>query len=587
MVRAMHHRGPDAHGTRTFQTDAGRQATLGAVRLRIIDVAPTADQPMSDATGSVWTVFNGELYNFKELRAELSAMGYAFRTSSDTECLVHLYDYLDGDVARIASRLRGMFAFAIWDNTRGRLVAARDRLGIKPFHWTPTPHGFAFCSEQRGLAAAGLIDGAPNLDAIAGYLAKGVVANGQNILRDAQHLNPGEALIWDGGKPITERWWRPVLTTRADLLPRERAQAHVTASVTDAVARHLVADRAVGVFLSSGTDSAAIATLAAQSGAQRSLTVRFPDEPALDEGDAAAATAAHLGFDHIEVPVTGRDAAELMPAFLQSLDSPTADGFNNWLVCRAAREAGLVVVLSGVGGDELFAGYRTFRQVPWLRAISPVISRLPSTARRVSAHALRRRPQTRQLARAFSAAPGSAGAYHAIRRIFDDAEIEGVGLAKPRLLGLASDPGGIDAVTLLELESYLRDQLLPDADTTSMSHSLELRVPLLDDKVVDAALALPMSMRTHGKQLLATAAGLGERPPKRTFTLPLEHWLAGPLRDTLRDALLDDTLPFADVLPTTFRQRLWTEYELGRAHWNKAWSVAVLRMWPGANGLAA
>ena len=587
MVRAMHHRGPDANGTKVFASDVGRRATLGAVRLRIIDVAPTADQPMSDATGVVTTVFNGELYNFKELRAELSAMGYAFRTSSDTECLVHLYDYLDGDVARIAGRLRGMFAFAIWDNARGRLVAARDRLGIKPFHWTLTPRGFAFCSEQRGLVAAGLIDGSPNLDAIAGYLAKGVVANGQNILHDAQHLSPGEALSWDGGKPIIERWWRPVFTTRADLLARDRAQDHITSNVTDAVARHLVADRAVGVFLSSGTDSTAIATLAAQSGAQRSLTVCFPDEPALNEGDVASATAARLGFDHVDVPVTGSDAAELLPSFLQSLDSPTADAFNNWLVCRAARDAGLVVVLSGVGGDELFAGYRTFRQVPWLRAISPVIGRLPSAARRVSAHALRRLPQTRPLARAFSAAPGSAGAYHAIRRIFDDAEIEGMGLAKPRLLGLANDPGGIDAVTLLELESYLRDQLLPDADTTSMSHSLELRVPLLDDNVVDAALALPVSMRVHGKQLLATAAGIGDRPPKRTFTLPLEHWLKGPLRDTLRDALLDDALPFADVLPATFRERLWRDYEHGRCHWNKAWTVAVLRMWPGANGLAA
>lgn len=589
MLGAIDHRGPDARHTRTLDAVTGARATLGAVRLRIIDVAPTADQPMSDGTGRVWTAFNGELYNFKELRAEMTAAGYAFRSGSDTECLVHLWHYVDGDAERMAARLRGMFAFAIWDTATGRAALVRDRLGIKPLFWVPTHDGLAFCSEQRALARGRFVDGAANESVLAGYLAKGVVPSGGTILRDVRALAPGECLTWQAGATKVTKWWRPVFTLRADLLDRERATEEVAGAVGDAVARHLVADRTVGVFLSSGTDSTAVATMAAKTGAHRSLTVRFPDEPEMDEGDAAAATAKQLGFDHSEVPTTGNDAAELFPDFLRALDSPTADGFNSWLVCRAAHQTGLVVALSGLGGDELFAGYRTFNLVPRLRLALPLIKMLPVPARHAAARLLRANERTRPFARALGAKTGmgSAAAYHAMRGLFDGDEIARLGLAAPELLGLGgSSTRPVDAVTLLELGSYLRDQLLPDADTTSMAHSLEVRVPLLDDRVVETALALPPSVRIHGKELLAAAAKLGEQPSKRTFTLPINRWLQGPLRPTIRAAVLDDTLPFADQLPSTFRTELWQSFEAGREHWSKVWAVGVLRLWPDANGFS-
>jgi asparagine synthase (glutamine-hydrolysing) len=585
MLGAIDHRGPDARGTRSLASTTGARATLGAVRLRVIDLAPTADQPMSDADGRVWTCFNGEIYNFKELRAELTAAGFTFRSQSDTECLLHLWRYVAGDAARMASRLRGMFAFAVWDTHTGSAALVRDRLGIKPLYWTRTRDGIAFSSEQRALARAGYVDGSPNEDTIAGYLTKGVIPSGATIVRGVEQLAPGGALVWDGGAPRLQRWWRPVFSHRADLLDERRATGEVAASLGDAVERHLVADRKVGVFLSSGTDSTAVATLAARRGAQQSLTVTFPDEPEFDEGEMAAATARQLGFNHAAIPTTASDATELFPQFLTSLDSPTADAFNSWLVCRAAHQAGLVVALSGLGGDELFAGYRTFDLVPRLRRLTPVLSRLPATARGSLTRLLRTNERTRPFARAVGAAPGIAGAYHAMRSLFDADELASIGMTPPHLLnGTTAEP--IDAVTLLELGSYLRDQLLPDTDTTSMAHSLEVRVPLLDDQVVETALALPPERRVDGKSLLAAAAGLTAPQKKRTFTLPLERWMQRELRPTLQTAVLDDSLPFGDMLPSAFRVQLWREFEDGRAHWSKAWAVGVLRLWPSANGFS-
>jgi asparagine synthase (glutamine-hydrolysing) len=584
MLTAIDHRGPDARGTQALTGPNGVRAVLGAVRLRIIDLAPTADQPMSDAEGRVWTSFNGEIYNFKELRAELTAAGFAFRSQSDTECLVHLWRYVDGDVARLASRLRGMFAFAIFDTATGAAALVRDRLGIKPLYFTRTANGLAFASEQRALARAGVVAPSLNAAAVPGYLTKGVVPFGPSVVAGVEALPPGTALVWKGGEPESVRWWRPVFAQRADLLASDRATCEVAASVEDAVARHLVADRKVGVFLSSGTDSTVVATLAGRHGAQQSLTVRFPDEPDYDEGGPAAATAQHLGFDHAEVPTTARDAAELFPRFLTSLDSPTADAFNTWLVCRAARETGLVVALSGVGGDELFAGYRTFNLVPRLRRITPLFRFMPAAARRRLTQLLQANERTRPFARAVGARPGIAGAYHAMRSLFDPYELEAIGLAVPQLLDVTTTEP-VDAVTLLELGSYLRYQLLPDTDTTSMAHSLEVRVPLLDDRVVETALALPPSRRVEGKSLLAAAAGLPAAPEKRTFTLPIERWMRTALRPTMQTAILDDSLPFGDVLPAAFRAQLWQEFEASRVHWSKVWAVGVLRLWPDANGL--
>jgi asparagine synthase (glutamine-hydrolysing) len=292
-------------------------------------------------------------------------------------------------------------------------------------------------------------------------------------------------------------------------------------------------------------------------------------------------------MDHSEVPVSASDARAAVPGLLQSMDSPTFDGFNSWLVCRAAKEAGLVVALSGLGGDELFAGYSTFKSVPRLRSLLKAVNVMPAPMRRSAASVMRRSARTRPLARALQGGEGMAQAYHLMRRIFGDDDLAAIGLQPPALSCIPGSLGDLDTVTLLELGSYLSDQLLRDADTTSMAHSIELRVPLLDDRIVETALALPESIRRNGKELLVKAAGLTSIAPKRPFALPMEGWISTSLNDIVRDALLDDSLPFSDTLPTAFRANLWQQGERKEVHWSKLWAVAVLRLWPDANAFRA
>jgi asparagine synthase (glutamine-hydrolysing) len=400
-----------------------------------------------------------------------------------------------------------------------------------------------------------------------------------------EHLAGGHALSWDDGALTESTWWEPRITSRTTLVDRDAAQRELDDVAPDAIRRHLVADRTVGVFLSSGTDSQSVASLAARSGAIKSLTVTFPEQPDLDEAEPARQAAERFGLDHTEISVTATDAFAALPRALASFDSPTADGFNSWLISRAAKDAGLVVVLSGLGGDELFAGYNTFTTAPRLRTALRAINLLPPRARSVLGSVISRNALTRPWARALDGGRGISDAYHLTRRLFTRSDLAEIGLREPPLQTVSDFVDPLDAITLLEVQSYLRDQLLPDSDTTSMSHSVELRVPLLDDEIIDLAFALPPAVRRDGKQLLATAAGLGPQPPKRPFALPMQQWTATSLREVVRDALLDESLPFAEVLPASFRQRLWSDTEANRVHWYKPWSVAVLRLWPQANGL--
>src|SRR4051812_18389701 len=382
-LKHLAHRGPEAAAHVAFRT-ADRGCVLGHTRLRIIDVREQADQPIQNEDGSVQVVFNGELYNFRELRAELSSSGHRFGTDTDTEVLVHLYEAVDGNVDRMLERLRGMFAFALWDASGGRLVVARDRLGIKPMYHAAIPSGgVAFASEAMALVRSGLVDAGPDTTSMIGYLLWGSVQGPRTILGGVQELPPGSYLEWDERGSRVTRWWQPVFREGTDAAPAERLRS----ALDDAVARHLVADREVGLFLSGGVDSTAIANVAARAGALRSLTVTFPGV-GNDEGAEAARTAASLGLRHDAVPVTGDELAANLTAIAGAMDQPTADGVNSWVVSRAAHDAGLVVALSGVGGDELFGGYPSFQQVPRVATAAFALRAVPFPLRRALADAL-------------------------------------------------------------------------------------------------------------------------------------------------------------------------------------------------------
>lgn len=580
----LRHRGPDACGSEILHS-GGMTCWLSHTRLRIIDLSADADQPLANEDGTVWVVYNGELYNHAELRADLVHAGHAFRSRSDTEVLVHLYEEHRDEPGVMLHRLRGMFAFALFDTVHGRLLLARDRLGIKPLYWTDLNGGLAFASEVRALArATGRRD--PDRRSVAGYLAWGVVPGPRTIVAGIRALPPGSHLTWQRGRHQIRRWWRP--DPHADWSLAADAPGVTRAVLRDSVARHLIADRPVGVFLSSGLDSTAVAKLAAAGGKVRTLTVTFPEVDG-DEGHAAASIARRIGADHREVPVTGRVIAERTADIIGSMDQPSVDGVNTWVVCRAARQAGLVVALSGLGGDELFGGYPSFRQVPRLRTVAGWLGVVPRPLRWAAARNVSSHSPGGPVARLLAAEPGDSGAYRALRGLFSPAEAA-VGVGAGRLDLDGTGPGrrpadARDRVMLLELGHYLPNQLLRDTDQMSMAHSLEVRVPLLDDAVVRAALALPPRIRTAGaKHLLAAAAQVTEHTTKRPFALPFDHWIEGPLRDPVREGVLSESLPFSDMIPAGFRRSVWDGFEAGRVHWSRPWALAVLRLWPATNG---
>jgi asparagine synthase (glutamine-hydrolysing) len=537
--------------------------------------------PNEDRT--VWVAYNGEIYNFRELRAELEKAGHQLRSHTDTDVLVHLYEETDGDLAEMLALLRGMFAFALFDARHGRLVLARDRMGIKPMYWAETGGGVAFASEVRALARAGFAGGEPDPTAVASYLAWGVVPGPGTILAGVHELPPGSFLEWHRGSVRVQRWWSPEV--KPEGLLAQDAVRLVRGALSDSISRHLIADRPLGAFLSGGIDSGAVVTLAARAGSVRALTVTFPD--ARDEGNAASELAIRVGAQHDRVPVTGAEVAAAIPEILAAMDQPTSDGVNTWIVCRATKQAGLVVALSGLGGDELFGGYPSSRLVPRLARITNLLKPIPFELKARAARLAENRTPGSRLARALASTGGYAGAYQAVRSLLPETRISPNGMAHQLKIALGTSAHSQDRVMLLEMAHYLPNQLLRDTDQMSMSHSLEIRVPLLDDSLVRVALALPAAVRTRPhKAVLAEAANIERPNVKRPFALPFEQWMRGPLRETVREGLLSSALPFNDLVPIDFRRRLWGAFEAGRTHWSRPWAVAVLRLWPAANGFS-
>ncbi|MGH3850643.1 MAG: asparagine synthase (glutamine-hydrolyzing), partial [Pseudonocardiaceae bacterium] len=350
-TRRLAHRGPDAQKFRLFN-----HCSLIHTRLRVIDLSPLGDQPMSNDAETIWVVFNGELYNYVDLRCELQAAGHHLRTKTDTEVLVHLYE-LYGD--EFVGRLRGMFAFAIWDEPGQRLLLCRDRVGIKPLYHRTTDAGLEFASEVRALARA---TDRLDVQAIASYLRLGWIPGPGTVYSQIKELPPAHLLRWEDGSTEVRRYWSPPFAGHKPSAPTVHALAQV---LEDAVRRHLVADVPVGLFLSSGVDSAVVAELARRTDpAVRSYTVTF--DTGEDEGRDASALARKLGLDHTLVQIGGEEILCSLDRFIADMDQPSVDGLNSWIISGAVRDAGLVVALSGLGGDELFGGYSTFRHVPRL-----------------------------------------------------------------------------------------------------------------------------------------------------------------------------------------------------------------------------
>ena len=586
-------RGPDG-----AQVHAEGPAVLGHRRLSIIDLSAAAAQPMANEDATVWVTYNGEIYNFAALRAELVGLGHRFRSRTDSEVLVHGYEAwgLDG----LVGRLRGMFAFGLYDARRQRLGLARDRLGIKPLYYTDAPGApaLAFASEVKALVRSGAAAAELDRQALAAFLCLGSVPAPRTIAAGVRCLPPGHVLEVDReGQRLRRYWDLPAPDADDPALDVDTAARRVRPRLLEAVEGHLVSDVPLGVFLSGGVDSGGLVALARERAANplHTLTVTFA-EPGFSEAVPARGVAVAHGTVHQEVPVGAADFLDELPAFFEAMDQPTHDGVNTFFIARAARKAGLTVVLSGAGGDEVFRGYPHHRRLaqgllPWI-ASRPGWLRAPVVRGAAAVGRLRGREQWGRLAYLAPAA-SPAALYLAVRGFFAPDQVARLsGLApadlEPVLAEALGSPAdgrdAVEAVHRLEVRRYLHDQLLRDADVFGMAHSIEIRVPYLDHEVVETVARLPARLKLHpgeNKPLLARAVGdptvralAGQ--PKRGFSFPLDTWLRTHA-DTL--APLAER---ADGLERREVRRLWRAFRAGRLHWSRAWALVVLGAKEGA-----
>jgi asparagine synthase (glutamine-hydrolysing) len=591
MRDTMTHRGPDSAGA-VLSAPAG----LAARRLAIIDLEG-GDQPIANEDGRVVVVQNGEIYNHAELRAELEAAGHRFRTAhSDTEVLVHLYEQHG---PRFAERLRGMFAIAVWDGDRRRLVLARDRFGIKPLYYREAPD-FAFASELKALRRLPGFAAEVDLDALEAFLAFNAIHGPRTIFRGVRKLPPGHLLVLEAGAVRLERYAdvRPASTHRTE--PWEALAAELRERLRDSVRAHLVADVPVGVLLSGGIDSSALAALAATEtpGRVATFSIGFA-ERSFSELELARTIAARYGTDHHDL-VLAPDAAELLPEIAAAFDEPFADSsaLPTYLVSRLAAEH-VKVALSGEGGDELFGGYETYvadllaqRAGPAARALSPLAERLPSGSGRVPLDY-----KLKRFTRAAHLPPLER--HHGWKEIFSsEARAE---LLRPDRRG-RDDPLGVyrdrwretaAADPLARLQDvdraiYLVDDLLVKTDRMSMAHSLELRVPFLDTVVADFAMALPPAARVRGfakKRLLRAAVEplVGRaiaRGRKKGFSLPAAAWLRGELEPFCRDVLSPERLRRQGYFEPAAVTRLIDEHVARREdNSRQLWGLMSFSLW--------
>jgi asparagine synthase (glutamine-hydrolysing) len=593
----MVHRGPDSDGV--FVDDS---IGLAMRRLAIIDVSG-GDQPIGNEDGTVQVIQNGEIYNYRELRAMLRRQGHHFSTASDTEVIVHLYEERG---LRFADDLRGMFAVAIWDSRRRRLILARDRFGIKPLYYSFEGTELTFASELKALASRKGFTPEIDLDALEAFLAFGYVPAPLTIFHGIRKLPAGHYLTWSEQSPATcaiEAYAlpRPVPSTEVLRGGESELAEELRSRLRDSVRAHLVADVPVGVLLSGGIDSSALAALAAleTSGPVRTFSIGF-EERSFNELSRARLVARRYGTNHHELVVRS-DAVELLPAIAEVFDEPFADSsaLPTYLVSKLAAEH-VKVALSGEGGDELFGGYYTYvadilaakKGMQLATRLRPLVERLPSSSRKASLEY-----KAKRFLRGLD--QPVLERHHSWRELFRP-EVRAELVTTPR--GSLSDP--VDHLRsrysqttdseflarLLDVDvgSYLSDDLLVKVDRASMAHSLEARVPFLDPVVAEFALALPSRMKVRGfstKRLLRLAtAPLVPREivygKKHGFSIPAAAWLRGELVPMARELLSPQNLRRQGLFRPEVVERLLDEHAARRDdHSRHLWALLVFVLW--------
>ena len=586
---ALAHRGPDGEGTFT-----DRGVLLVHRRLAIIDPTPGGRQPMTTPDGRYSIVFNGEIYNYRELRADLERAGVRFTSASDTEVLLAL---IVRDGISALNRARGMFALALWDGVARSLTVARDRFGIKPLYIAASTGRVAFASEIAALRRAALVDCDVSPAGVLAFLAWSYIPSPLTWLRGVESLTPGAWKRWhddgqeDGGTfaDYTDIYEDDAPIDERDLRMRARE------AIRDSVAAHMVADVPVGIFLSGGVDSAAIVAgaRAVTSGPLHTYTVAG-DVPSMSEIEPARRVATFFETTHHELMIGAVAIEHTLPSIVRRLDAPSADAINSYFVSQAVAATGVKAVLSGVGGDEMFGGYPSFQRIPsairtakWLAPVLPVTAMAASALSDWRARKLQH----------FAGAPDAASAYRAVRGNFMPEEWtdllgpaldgeagrdarEALAQVEARTFRGRATETPLAAVARMETGGYLQGQLLRDIDAVSMAHALEVRVPFVDHRLASSiwpALGHHAAL-LEGKRLLHES--LPTMPdgiaggPKRGFTLPFDAWMRGGLRETaIRGIESSVALGWVNARAAA---AVWGDWERGRAHWSRAWGLSVL-----------
>jgi asparagine synthase (glutamine-hydrolysing) len=594
MLTRLRHRGPDDDGIETIDTGTGHLA-LGFRRLAIIDLSPAGHQPMRDQLNNNVTVFNGEIYNFKTLRGELEALGESdWLSSSDTEVLLKSYRRWG---EKCLERLRGMFAFAVWDTQLRRLMLARDRLGIKPLYYYQSGNEFVFASELRALLASGIVPREPCAEAIGSYLELGAVQEPLTMIEGVKSLGAGQIATLTAGQ-YQQRYYWDLNALRADGVHDHRdAQHRLREILEESVRLHLNADVPVGIFLSGGLDSSALVALGRRvfSGELRTLSLVF-SEHEYSEERYSRLVARTFATEHSEVRLSPVEMLGELDRAVDAADQPTVDGINTYMIARTAAQQGLKVVLSGLGGDELFGGYPSFVWAPRLKRLM----RVPVSVRRPLAGLASRlftlNDRWAKTTRLASSAGGNP--YFAIRELFGPDARQGLvpdfQFSADRNGSTALDlKDSVNQISRLELSYYMRNMLLRDSDSMSMAHSLELRVPLLDDALVEFALTVPGNIKLNGhgvKPLLAGALSdiLPEpvrRRHKAGFTLPWQPWLHGPLASCVESMLLNRERggKVGKIMDADAVSEVWRRFRSGNGHWTRPWALYTLKKWGERN----
>ena len=602
-THALAHRGPDDEGTEwlALGSDPDKCVGLGARRLAILDLSPAAHQPMYDPGNGNWLIFNGEIYNFQEIRRELETLGHVFASSGDTEVLLRAYGQW-GEAC--LERLVGMFAFAVWDSHHERLFIARDRLGEKPLYYYTSPGLFIFASEVRSLLATGLVPRRLYTAGLASYLAFGAVQDPVTIIEGVRSLPPGHKLRWEKGRSSMQEYWslgevasRPPATGSAT-----EAVKSIRRHLLESVSQRLVSDVPLGIFLSGGVDSSSLAAAASEVSSKpiEAFSVVFGGS-SFCEVTYSEQVARKFDCHHHKIELTEIQLLEEIPDALGSMDQPTIDGVNTYVVSQATKKAGITVALSGLGGDELFAGYSSFLSVPRMSRFHRFAGWLEPLGKGVNA--LVGRTQTNRLAKMRALAAGDYYAdepYFLSRALFLPASVRallpslalqnGNLSAAWNLSGVADTIRGLDSVNqvaVLESSTYMTNTLLRDTDCMSMAHALEVRTPLLHHPLWEYVMPLAGKLKLDSrlpKPLLLRA--VGQRLPeevylrrKMGFTLPFEPWMRNGLRAVIERELVESSPQEHTPLDARQVENIWRAFLAGKTSWSRPWALFVLKQW--------